>query len=664
MAKTKQKKEKTTSPNKQENPLLNKLMDHYGKGTEDMEKRKTRKGKGWDAVFDALMNKLPDNWPYTSKVTDPRIRTTLLEKTARLLNSKLQGRLVPREGGDAIKARINNSLLDYQWDAADVGGSMIEKVAKADTIARITGAAFALTYWDVEKNSNEMKVLDPRDVFPDYTADHIRNARWCQVREYTTLDKLEALYPDNVARIRSRLQEKQSVDVQQHSQVKQNRGIEERMGKDPANPVVELVTEYTAKVGDQKAMRHVFLPRYNEVLESGPCPYKHERIPISMLRYYPLGDDMYGESEVEPVMSLQRAINAVLCGFIDTMNLAMRPPIKLISGETRMDTVVFNPGARWILNNIQSGQEVQIGTTAIQAFNNTYPALVAAFNTAMGDQSLGTSNLGGGGFEKKTATEVASLERQENSRDQYNQLYLSQFLKDVMMLWLSNNQQYLFDDPTKKYHILRIVGREAIRDLQKLELDSLEMPQEAMNEIAGVVTSNAGAVSSLHLEEIMQGVQVPKNAVIKNPTESPENYEIVNKLEVKDNGNEAELYMTPDDMVGMYDYVPDVKSMAAGAGIMMQNARKEALQSVKEFREDLMAEGQRLKVSELLTNVLEDAGYKDAESLFESIEAGQAALGGGQLLGGALPEQGVPVPPGVSLSSGGPGMAQPAPVQA
>lgn len=651
LKKSGKKSPKKTEPNKQVNEVLQIRLDHYKKGIEDMEMRKTRQSKGWDSVIDAFMNKLPANWPYTSRVTDPRIRTTILEKTARLLNGKLRGRLVPREGSDIVKARINNAVLEFQWDNANEGGSMIEKVAKADMIARLFGAAFTLNYWDDKKNCNEMKVLDPRDVFVDYTADHIRNARWVQYREYTTLDDLEARGYD-VTSLRRRLEDKFTTDREHLSQVKQNRGLEERIGQDKANPVVELITEITP------TERYIFLPRYNEMLDEGPNPYNHQQINLSQLRYYPLLDDLYGESEVEPVISLSRAINAVLCGFIDTMNLAMRPPIKLLTGESRQDTIVFNPGARWILNNIQSGQEVQIGDTAIKAFNNTYPALVAAFNTAMGDQSLGVSNIVGRGNDPKTATEIRNLESQQNSRDQYNQLYLSEFLKDVMLQWLANNQQYLFDDPTQKYRLLKIVGRDSIKDLQQLGLDQYEVPSEAIHEIADA-QAGAGLISDTQFEGIIQDVQVPRYPVIKNPNDDPEQYEIVPKLKVKGAGSEAELHLSPDDLTGVFDYIPDVKSMAAGAGQQMQQARQLAMQSAKEFREDLATEGQKLKVSELLINVFEDAGYKDAESLFESIQAGPGLAPGGQFPGGAAGPAGLPAPAGVPVPPGGPELAGP-----
>lgn len=635
---------------KQSKETLQILMSHYTKGSEDMDKRRTRKN-GWNDVINGYMGKLPANWPYTSMVTDPRIRTTILEKTARLLNSKLQGRLIPREGGDNVKAKINNAILDFQWDQANEGGSMVEKVASCDQTARIFGAAFVMPYWDNIKNSNELKVIDPRDIFIDPAANHIRNAKWVQIREFTTLDALEARGYD-VTALKSAMEENKHndrKDTRYESVVKQNRGIEDRTGDDIAYDIIEVVTEWTKKDCT------LFAPKLQTEIKKKKNPYKHGQIPVAMLRYYPLGDDIYGESEVESVLPLQRAINAILCGFIDEMNNAMRPPVKIAGAGVRMETIEYGPGAKWIMNDINQVQELQMGQGAIANFNNTYPALVAAFNTAMGDQSLGVSNIKGYQTDK-TATEVASTERQQNSRDQYNQLYLAEFLKEIMMMWLSNNKQYLFDDSTKNFYIQKIVGKDVIKELQQLKLDDTDIPDEAFMEIARMIEETNGQMDTGAMKQIIEELAVPTNPVVENPGADPSQYKVRRKLEVKEDGD-AELFVTPDDFEGLYDYVPDVKSMAAGAGILQQQARKQALEFAldKDIMAQLQTTGQMLDIKELITASLEDAGFKDAESLFkdvkENIPGGSGITQPSQAINqlggiGAVPTGGQAVPDG------------------
>lgn len=625
------------APTKAELDKITRLMDHYSKGTEDADTRRTRKN-GWNDVLNCYMGVLPKNWPYTSVVTDPRVRTTILEKTARLLNAKLQGRLVPREGGDIVKARINNAILDFQWDNASEGGSMLEKMALSDQTARIFGAAFALVYWDNEKDTNELKPIDPRDIFIDFSATHIRNARWVQLREFTTLKNLEAQGFEMGSFKSAFKQGRESVSDNRStvydSVVKSNRGLEDKTGQDMDNPTLEVVTEYT------RSTETTFLPRYGLIIRQRKNPYEHGSIPIAQLRYYPLGDDIYGESEVESVIPLQRAINAVLCGFLDEMNLAMRPPVKLVHGQYRAETIEYGPGAKWIVNSPGAATEMQMGTGAIQNFNSTYPALVAAFNTAMGDQSLGVSNLPP--FQtSKTATEIMSTERQQNNRDQYNQMYLSEFLKEIMLMWLSNNQEFLFDDPTKLYKVVKIIGKDNVQAFQQMQLDDTDIPAEAMAALSDTIQNNPEAVSNDILTKAVSDLSVPVNPVVENPNDQPSAYRVHKKLELQ-RPDEASLYVTKEDLDGVYDYIPDVKSMAAGAGIMAQQARQKALDMTlnPQIVQMLQSQGEMLKIKEVLVSSLEDAGLRDAESFFQPTQyanSGNPANAGGSQIAGSIP---------------------------
>ncbi len=138
--------------------LLSELMYHYSFSQDDMDKRKLRKN-GWDETVLAYFGKLPSNWPYLARVVDPVIRTAILEKTARNFAGKLRGTVAPREGADALSAKIQNQVLDFQWDYATKGGSMIEKIILMDIQTRLFGASFGLVYWDVKPDGNGVRFI-------------------------------------------------------------------------------------------------------------------------------------------------------------------------------------------------------------------------------------------------------------------------------------------------------------------------------------------------------------------------------------------------------------------------------------------------------------------------------------------------------------------------
>jgi hypothetical protein len=621
----KQKKPKTSF---QDPELLNELMYHYQYGSDDMDRRKLRKN-GWDDITKAYFGYLPSNWPYRSRVVDPVIRTTILEKTSRMFAGKLRGTVVPREADDYLKSKIINAKLDFDWDNANLGGTMLEKCILSDIQTRNFGASFALNFWNVREINGkihqgpDIKVIDPRDIFVDYQANHIKSANWVQVREWVTFQDLKnKLGPDgkpiykNLDVLRDSIVKNitdvppERRDNKYTSMVKQLRQLEDRVGQDIYFPAIEVVTEY------RHDMIYVFCPRHAVILLEAENPLETKEIPISMLRYYPVGDDVYGESEVESVLGLYRAIQALLCGYIDQANLSTNPPIKVAnnSAGVRLDTLVYGPNAIWLTgdtpNNVQEHQSM---SQSIAAFNNTYPALKGAFQLAMGDNSMINSTLNPLAQGEKTATEIRATTRQQISRDAYNQLYLEEFLKDIMGFWIKMNQQYLFSDPTKETYLIRILGKDILNDLKESELAQTEIPDEVLTQTATLIEETPGGITPEEIEVIKNVSEVPKYPVTNSKGE------IVPKLDVSKDGMIAQLFIEKDDLTGSFDYIPDVKSMAVGVSEEAVQGRNQSLYVLLSpgVQQQLMNEGVKINVKDLLINVLEDNGIKNANKLFE-----------------------------------------------
>ncbi len=659
--------------------ILQECQDHYRMWREDNDKRRTRKN-GWNDVTDAYWGKLPKDWPYLSKVVDPRIRTSLIEKNARLLNAKLRGRLVPREGGDVLKARINNAVLDFQWDNANDSGSMLSKWAAMDMDTRLYMSKFALVTWKHEEekdgeilfDGNEFYPKDIRDCGIDPTASHIRNAKWFQLRSWAKIEDLENVndtpngkkYP-GLSKLKAYIEDNGYINISRRDsaygdRLKQNKGLSDRTGEDKSFPVVELVTEY------RKDRWVTFCPSYHIILRDIDNPYEHGQIPVVQLRYYPLGDDPLGESEVEPVIPMWKAICATLCGYLDNMNIHMRPPLKIISGAVQIETIVFGPEAQWMMDRPDAVTEMQSNGEAMRYFQTTYSALISAFNTAMGDTSQGVSGVDT--FNpKKTATEIKHSERQQNVRDQSNQMYLGESIADMMMMWLSNNKQFLFMDPSKQEYVLRIVGTDLFNYFKRAGLDGMEVKPEAMQMIGDIINLQGGNMSDEDVNQLYESAKTPIYPVFKNPNEkNPAKLQYKAKMSVNDMGDGAEINVIPEDLEGLYDYIPDVASMQSGSGEMLQEAQQQALATLTtnpSVLQLLASQGVEPQIKDLLISVFNNAGLQDAEKYF-IVKQPQGPTLGSNGLNNPLPQQGVPTappsPPGAGLP---PNMAGPQQVQ-
>jgi hypothetical protein len=654
------KKSTNKAANFQNPELLAELMYHYTFSQDDMDRRKLRKN-GWDDIQKAYFGYLPANWPYLAKVTDPVIRTAILEKTARLFAGKLRGTVVPREGADEISAKVMNALLDFQWDAATLGGTMLEKIIMMDIQTRLFGASFGLCYWDIKKDkngetfeTNEFKVLDNRDVFVDYQANHVRSSNWVQIREWVTFQDLkqkndggEPIYK-NLDVLESRLLDDNKPaperrDNKYTSIVKQLRSLEDRVGQDIYYPTIEIVTEY------RRDRWITFAPRLGVILRDIENPYKTKEIPVVMLRYYPVGDDVYGESEVESVLPLYRALNSILCGFLDQINLAMRPPIKVANNAegVRLDTLVYGPNAIWLTGNTTANViEHQSGSQSIGSFQTSYTAMKSAIQTALGEQSLGLPPIGPFA-QDKTATEIRTTQRQALARDNYNQIYLEEFLKDMVMKWISNNQQFLFADPTKEAQIVRIVGKEILQGLEDLGIANEEIPMDVMNEAVNLIDESGGNLTPEELQVIADTSKTPNFPVNVNGQTMP-------KLQMDERGMFANLYITQEDMNGLFDYIPDVKSMAIGVSDEAIRGRNQALTLLLNpaIEAKIAEAGQKVNVVELVKQILYDNGVKNADKLFEDKQNEQQLPTGLPFPTGQGPIPTSPSPIGLETNSG------------
>lgn len=650
-----------------ERDLLKLVKHHHDVGFEVTDQRDTGRNaigrisfREADELFRSWIDE--NNWPYDALLFDPRIFTFIFEKTSRLIANKPKGTVTPREGSDILKARLNNELLSYQWDMASHGGSMIAKWAQMDMNTRKYGAAFALCPWRYETNQEgktlfdgpDMQVLNNRNCAPDPTATAIEDCNWFQVRQYVTLQDLENIndadragkpvyinldkLKDALATDSSSLKGGDNRNAF-NSRDRQIAGLDEDpYGKDPVYKTIEIVTEYRKDRWITFAYKHGILLRDIE------NPYKNNQIPITMLRYYSVDDDLYGLSEIEPVKGLQKAINALLCQYIDEINQNLYSPVAIGPG-VKQHTLEWGKGARWMMNNPQSDYRiVQTNSNAAQYFQPTYSALVAAMMNALGESSLGISNMQP--FQnEKTAAEVKELTVQRNARDQFNQIFLAEAIKRQYKLWHSMNQALLFSDPNAQQYIFRIVGQETVQYLQESGLDAQELPDETVMFMFEKQKMGQDIPSSV--DPSVESQMVPKFGVNIGTEKEPK---VVPKMRVLENGKEAEIYFEPDDVLGQYDFFVDVESMSVNNNEQRKQAQQSAitmLTSNQNVSALLATENYQPKFKDLFVTWLEDLGIQGAERYFKEIENPQA--GAESPLGG---KPGRPVSPAGAVAGG------------
>lgn len=641
-----------------ENKVFTELKQHYDIGFQETDRRATGNNRIGSISFDEADELFrswldEETWPYDALLFDPRIFTFIFEKTSRLIANKPKGSVSPREGSDMLAARVNEQLLSFQWDNADRSGTMLSKWAQMDINARKYGSSFALAKWRYEKGAKkkilfdgpDMEVLKNRDIAHDLTGTAIENCNWFDVRQYVTIQSLKTVNDASRSGPQYKNLDKLEFSVKTDGSgmgggdnrgvnwISRNRaisGIElDPTGKDDSFPVVEIVTEY------RRDRWITFAPKHGLILRDIPNPYENNEIPIVMLRYYAIDDDLYGLSEIEPVKGLQKAINALLCQYVDEINQRLYSPIAVGPG-VRQHTLEWGKGARWMMNNPQSDfRIVDSQSNAAQYFNNTYSVLVAAMMNALGESSLGVANAQP--FQTdKTATEVKALQLQRNARDQYNQVFLAEAIKRQYSLWHSMNQELLFDEDDAHPYIIRIVGRDALKYFTKSGLGEYSVSDEEIAKYYELKQLNDDG-KDINKKDI----GFPRHSV--TISKDGEDDKAVPKLRAEDDGSSALLAIEPSDLKGNFDFIIDVESMSVTADDERKQSRQAAVSMLAtnpNVTQMLAAEGVKPKFKELFTTWLEDLGFSDAERYFEKVETAQQGPAGAQDIMAQLTGQG------------------------
>jgi hypothetical protein len=120
----------------------------------------------------------------------------------------------------------------------------------------------------------------------------------------------------------------------------------------------------------------------------------------------------------------------------------------------------------------------------------------------------------------------------------------------------------------------------------------------------------------------------------------------VPKFQPDENGEGGNLLIEPGDIMGGYDYIPDIETMRAPSDtdVEKQMTSLTALLTNPAITQGLMQEGVKPKYKDIIVKGIEATKIiKDAESLFEEIKQQPVQNGNPTIPGGAIsPEAGQP----------------------
>lgn len=608
---------------------------HYQESNSELDTRRTHKERGFD-VYDRLYRNYidPSKWPFQSRIPDGRAATLLNRKADRLIATKLQGKLIPRRSGSELGARIGTELLLWEWTENDMRGDqpMLQRWRRMDLSARKYGAAFGLCGWDKTHDIPTFEPLENRDVLTQPGARSIDTSEYVIVRRYIFLSELERINkmsvagpiydPEAIEYLRAKKASNTNYTSVNRDVIGLTSGYDDR---------IELINEYRRDeyftfclMGGKAKSNRVPLRKFDN-------PYDHKEIPIVRLVYDPIDDDIYGRPELENVTPLIKAEWALLSQNLEQLQNDLYTPLMVNPKNASVDTLNFKSGARWFMN--KPGEDVvpyQSSAMGLQKFKENFAIISSLIMEGMGETGQDVSNVAQA-FSDKTATEVKDMALLRSARDNANKLMLSQALSKMTYFWFKMSQQFI-----DGHKLIRITGKDALKYLVDEGMNGWTMKPEGFEAVSQVAQEMKINFDDAYALLRKQGA-LEQYAIPMYPLESEE---MPTKLALEDGGRAGFLAVSPDDIAGDYDFIPDVEAMSMPNDQTLLAARQMMSETLQKVEPKLIEGGHRVKWKEFMEKLGDTARLPDTEQFFEAIPQGQMPQPMNQGTQAMVPEQG------------------------
>lgn len=549
----------------------------------------------WKELEDLYWNQLDDKSPWKSQVFDPIAFEVVERMVSHAFAGNPKGRFVPREAGDEEGAMVADELYKYQWDHPYQ--SMRAKLERQGRSVAVFGTSFGTLHWryetkNIKKGDEEItqtvwdapifKDLYIYDCFPDPDATDISTMQWFIHNDYVTLEDLKATNSigntgEKRYRNLGRLEEAIKGNKQEATEESERQHVDQ---------IRQSNTNSSGKK-DRILVRRMYTrkkwitiaPDYKLVIEDRENPYEHGDLPIHMIVNYQYPNQLLGRGEIEPIKPLQKASNSVLNQRLDNVRLILSPPMKVTPNNQYVHTWKWRPMQRWVMNNTSDAELFNIPDTTSGTFIQTTNYFKDSVARTLGHHDILTRNETS---QDRTATEVKAAVGEQNARMRLKTFAVDDFIVRLAGQWMQLNQQFLTSPK-----LVRIVGADNIRDLEDRFAQEQVIDPENGTELG-----------------------IPRMTIGPNGND-------VQKF-TKD-GDIAFLTVTPDDIMGQYDYVVESGGLSSVDPSSELQTLSLAIKMTKELEPSLKEEGVRINYQPLLQKAYKHMGIKNTDEIFEAM---------------------------------------------
>lgn len=495
-----------------------------------------------------------------------------------------KGRFVPAEPSDEYGAMVNNALFNYQWQYP--GHNIKIKLRNMGIQTGIFGIAFGKLEWKYEERTkkkveySEMEQVETKetythcdqpwfttlyvyDCYPDPSATSIEDMEYFIYDEYVTLDELKRRNKGkfkqyiNLGKLEEKLIEKEATQNEYRRNVDRGADATTRKGR------VLVRTMLT------REKRLSYAPDADVLIEDGDNPYWHGDLPIHMLIDYSYENQLFGRGEIEPIKTMQKALNNVLNQRLDNVRLILNSGFKAKANAKYMHTWKMRPGWIALVDEMDDLQPFNLPDVTGRTFLETSNYFKDSVYRVLGYTDFLTRNETN---KEKTATEIRVSAGEQNARMREKEKYIDSFMTRLANQWLELNQQFMTNEK-----IIRIVGNDARKMIQQ-------------------------KVQEKQQEEMMRIQEMGMEAMPIQPYTETE--------------SAGYLEVNPNDLAGKYDYIVESGSLTEVDPSAKAQELSMAIQTLQANEERLRANGVKVNYQPLLEKLLVQLGVKNVDDIF------------------------------------------------
>lgn len=435
----------------------------------------------WDRYYGIYRSHLEDrNYPWQANIFVPYAFSTVETIVPRLVSSKPQIDILPREKGDEIYAEVQAKLIDYQWDQMGMDEMMPDVIRQAliygTSILKVTWERKEadvsttveldpeypelgdeeVTTKEVVINRPKVEMVDLYDFMWDPMGYSIKTCSWVAHRTRRSYKYLLEMQKAGIYKNVTLLKDQANKVYQPESDFDARHNATgmpdpEQYGSGSDNEDnIEIIEYYE----DDKII--TLANRSIVIREEKQNPFNHGKKPFVRIVDQSVPKEFCGIGEIEPIETLQYELNDMRNQRMDNAVMVLNRMWKVKNGAGVDEDELISDVGGIVHTDDMEGLEPIIQQDLPNSSYKEETLIKADIQQTTGITDY-TKGVASDALANETATGISLLQEAGNSRLRLKMLNVEYAIKEIGEFMVSLNKQFIDEDT-----VIRITGDDGI----------------------------------------------------------------------------------------------------------------------------------------------------------------------------------------------------------